>query len=583
METKFAKVLGSRWRVVPDLKRKRAAQVETSLVGKNGMSPSRSNLGSPLQLCKRRKLDGRKLPVYHVNFMKTGLPQRLMYYQKGEWVDFPKDILMLVKKDLQQKKAMTELQFNKKRIALDFLHMFQLDLKTGLLQPIAWIDEAGKCFFPETFVDGGEFHACSYNKRSQDHLVSEPQVSGDIKLQLEIAINGSDISNLRESSGESNALLKEIHVHHKLGGEGYDGEAEDSSVREANEKVDVTLVDNQQMEKVDSDTVRDFFFNGICFQDNANIIEIHCGSGVFMESRFELFKKQVAITKSCRGDANVRYAWLPSSKETAASIMKYGLGFSLPTKLRPVYGIGVHLIPANCTELSANYSDVDENGVRHMVFCRVIMGNTELVHPGSEQFHPSSEDFDSGMDDFQNPSHYVVWNMNANSHIYPEYAISFKISSDAEGVLAKTEGKIDLKGTSICHQVPEGQVNMDSSTTDLASECNQVLNGRPPEKAGNQVSNSLRTPKSPWMPFPMLLDAIADEVPEKDLNVVRSNYDEFRNKKMTRDDFVKNLRMIVGDSLLRSTITSLQSKMQLKSKVELVTPKPESEAWVRST
>ena len=68
-----------------------------------------------------------------------------------------------------------------------------------------------------------------------------------------------------------------------------------------------------------------------------------------------------------------------------------------------------------------------------MVFCRVIMGNTELVHPGSEQFHPSSEDFDSGMDDFQNPSHYVIWNMNANSHIYPEYAISFKISSDAEG------------------------------------------------------------------------------------------------------------------------------------------------------
>ena len=37
------------------------------------------------------------------------------------------------------------------------------------------------------------------------------------------------------------------------------------------------------------------------------------------------------------------------------------------------------------------------------------------------------------------------------------------------GVLAKTEGKIDLKGTSIFHQVPEGQVNMDSSTTDLVS------------------------------------------------------------------------------------------------------------------
>lgn len=77
--------------------------------------------------------------------------------------------------------------------------------------------------------------------------------------------------------------------------------------------------------------------------------------------------------------------------------------------------------------------DVDENDVRHMVFCRVIMGNMELVSCGSSQFHPSSEEFDSGVDTLPNPSRYVVWNMNMTSHIYPECAISFKITSDVEG------------------------------------------------------------------------------------------------------------------------------------------------------
>ena len=91
----------------------------------------------------------------------------------------------------------------------------------------------------------------------------------------------------------------------------------------------------------------------------------------------------------------------------------------------------LHLL--NLFFYSASYCDVDENGLRHVVFCRVIMGNMELIHPGSKQFHPGSEDFDSGVDDLENPGHYTVWNMYMNTRIYPEYVVSFKVSSDAEG------------------------------------------------------------------------------------------------------------------------------------------------------
>lgn len=68
-----------------------------------------------------------------------------------------------------------------------------------------------------------------------------------------------------------------------------------------------------------------------------------------------------------------------------------------------------------------------------MFLCRVIMGNMELLHPGSKQFHPSSPDFDSGVDNLQKPRHFIVWSMNLNTHIYPEFVVSFKVSTDAEG------------------------------------------------------------------------------------------------------------------------------------------------------
>lgn len=86
-----------------------------------------------------------------------------------------------------------------------------------------------------------------------------------------------------------------------------------------------------------------------------------------------------------------------------------------------------------CFDYSASHCDVDENGVQHMIFCRVIMGNTEVVYPGTRQYRPSDIYSDSGVDDLQNPRFYIIWTMNMNTHIFPEFVVSFKFSSEAEG------------------------------------------------------------------------------------------------------------------------------------------------------
>ncbi|KAF5935907.1 hypothetical protein HYC85_027036 [Camellia sinensis] len=405
METKLTKVLDNGRRVVVDLKRKRAARCEAYFTGiaRKVLSQQTTLNSSIYKMGKRRKLNGSKskcgycashlkksLLRYYSNFSRSGIPQRLMFYQNGEWNDFPHDLIGLIKKDLQVKKATTEVEFNGRLFVLDFLHMMRLDMKTGLQQPIAWIDEAGKCFFPEIFSADEELPECCHHEFEKDveHLFSEPHGYHDIRLQLEIEVNGSDCSKFNEHSGESNAVNQQIQVDKKHASDHCDVEVEDSCVRASDRKVDAAVGENQQIEKnmvtgiaaihgdVDYDAVRKMFFAGMGSFANADIVDIYRGSSTSMQARLELFHKQVEITKKFRGDANVQYAWLPCSKGVLSSIMMYGLGHCGTSKIKS----------------TASYCDVDENGVRHMVFChskkisrddfitklRLIVGDTLL-------------------------------------------------------------------------------------------------------------------------------------------------------------------------------------------------------------
>ncbi|KAK2636488.1 hypothetical protein Ddye_031280 [Dipteronia dyeriana] len=55
---------------------------------------------------------------------------------------------------------------------------------------------------------------------------------------------------------------------------------------------------------------------------------------------------------------------------------------------------------------------MDENGLRHVLFCRVILGNMETVPTGSGQFHPSIPEYDSGVDNLGAPSRFCQYCTN---------------------------------------------------------------------------------------------------------------------------------------------------------------------------
>ncbi|KAJ7943871.1 Poly [ADP-ribose] polymerase [Quillaja saponaria] len=589
MEANIAKASD---RVVLNSKRKRAARCAAYLNGASRtMSQQWPFLFSPSQkLGKRRKLAQSKSKLVnsgtqlkktllrcYSNYKKTGRPERLMFYQNGEWMNFPTDVVELVRKDLGVKKAAVEVEFNGRHLVLDFLHMYQMDLETGSQKPIAWIDEAGGCFFPEVFSvdDDGPYDLWQGIGKDQQSLFEDPSGSNEIKLHLEIEINEVDQSNLKECSAESDAHVKYIQIGGKPANNQFIVEVEDSSNKMPNTKTDESIKQTLEMGfnsntkavdgKLDLDTVQKVFINGMKSVGSANLVGIYHCSSDSMQARLELFQKQVEITKKCRGDPNVRYGWLASSKGELNTIMKFGLGHCGPSKIKSTYGVGVHLAAADCANTSASYCDVDENGVRYMVFCRVILGNMELLHRGTRQSLPSSNDYDSGVDDLQSPRIYIIWNMNMNTHICPEFVVSFKIPSDAEGNLVGSESKYNVSGVTVACQGPKGHLQSESSIIDMGSVSQPFLDkGRSKENTASLAASTPRAPKSPWMPFPMLFAAISNKVPSTEMDLINAHYEQFRAKKIGRDDFVKKLRLIVGDTLLRSTITKLQCKVPSK-------------------
>ncbi|KAK9699574.1 hypothetical protein RND81_08G182400 [Saponaria officinalis] len=575
MESNFVKVSGNRRKVFRNLKRNKAAGFTTNLSGAyyNNVSRHSALKASSLKLGKRKKPDicktkcrSYELPRYYTNFLKTGLPNRLMFYQNGGWIDHESEIMDMVRKEFVLKKAAIEVKLTGRHLVFDFVRMVQFDFINALELPMAWIDDDGGCFFPEVYIDVDEEYGCNHYGKPKEGSSS---ISGnhnvqEIKLQIEIEVNNVGDTKVLENCGETSPLFKRIKVCQNA-------EVEDSCDETSDVRANEDVAKKQRLEKeedadienanvnIDAEIVKEMFLAGMNMVDDVNAVGV--GSNSMWEGRLELFCKQVEITRKLRGNANVRYAWLRSTKEASSGIMAYGLGHFGFQQLKSAYGIGLHLAAASCANTSANYCDVDENGVRYMVLCRVIMGNMEMVHAGSKQFHPSDENYDSGVDDLQNPCQYVVWSMNINTHLYPEYVVSFRVPTNCEGFVLKHDHKHDM------FTVNEGPSNTSEvgAAVDVVSDnqSNVTCDGSK-ERTSSLNPTAIRAPQSPLMPFPILFAAFSKHVPSSDMKLVLKNYEQLKNKVISRQNFTKNLRLIVGDAILRNTIMELNSKKSTK-------------------
>ncbi|XXG67821.1 hypothetical protein AAC387_Pa06g1078 [Persea americana] len=579
MDVKNAKVMSNGRKVPTDWNTKQVAQPSAPCE----LVRQQVTLDTPLDRhCKRVRLGGcknsckcsfRKSVVKNYShFMKSGLPQHIFSYESREWKILPKEIVPLLKDDFQKKKAITEIVFKGKVFLFDFSHMVQVDTETSLQQPIAWIDESGNSFFPELelYSNIDELLLPS-NGEDQIHVNFDPNETGKIKVQ--ISVTGSDISVLGEGNETSifhskrpkiewkktasdDCKLNEVYCNFDKSDERFGKGIGENVLRpfSASEyfgfeskrgKLDKLVIGGS-----DYNAIQKMLLVG--FGPSLKVSDIvgifHSSpTDILVQARLQLFQKQIEIMRTHRGNANVRYAWFSSSKETVSRIMFHRFEHTDMPKFKPLHGIGIHL-SATSSRISANYySDVDENGLQHMLLCRVIMGNVELIHPGSKQFQPISENFDSGVDDLQNPLYYIIWGMHMNSHIYPEYVVSFRVPSKDEELIVREIG---------CDTPDSGPVNLVGTSQQFAAWVKQSQ-----ERARDYNERVPNIPSSPWLPFPMLLNAVSNKIPSENMELVGHHYDEFKMKTISRAEFIIKLRSIVGDDLLRSSITSLKSKV----------------------
>ncbi|KAE9602624.1 hypothetical protein Lal_00049748 [Lupinus albus] len=235
--------------------------------------------------------------------------------------------------------------------------------------------------------------------------------------------------------------------------------------------------------------------------------KVHC---------FHIFMR--AVAKLREGDPNVKYAWYgASSKGEIDDIVEHGFGGKNLNN-------GLRLSPEDSPLESVKRSVADKHGLRHMLLCRVILGRTELVQSGSDQWRPSSEEFDSGVvESVSAPKEYVVWCSKINTHVLPEFVLSFNLPSSSSA----------------------GRV---------------------------KIEQPLR-PTSPWMPFPALIALLSRTLPSPDITMINKYHKDYAEKKISRQELIQKVRVIAGDTLLASIIRTFRARKIPASCLKLIRSK----------
>uniref|UniRef100_A0A6M2EHY9 Uncharacterized protein n=1 Tax=Populus davidiana TaxID=266767 RepID=A0A6M2EHY9_9ROSI len=423
------------------------------------------------------------------NFTKSAAPARFIYFNHdGLWIDFENEVLESLKPAFLDGKAVIEMSFRESRYLFDFTRMLQIDFDSGSQRSIAWIDVNGKCFFPKMFV----------REDFGDNL--EEERLSNRRIEIEVNIDGNSIKRKREefrdkeepevtSSKKEEGGLKRQRL----------GMRDVGNCRWLNTRV-------FREEEKSYSPVKNYFLSGMKKIDpDVVITAIHqcTRKDLSGEARQEVFLKQIEITKAARGVSNTVYAWYGAPAKEVESILAHGFGGPRKVSASETYGVGVYLSPFGLSHMSAKFAEADDNGEKHIILCRVILGNVERVVAGSQQYYPSSIDFDTGTDDPKNPKWYVVWSSVMNRHIIPECVVSFKSSINVPGqVGGSTHTKYSLE----------------------------------------KLFSKLRC----WLP------------PDK-IKEVAKLYDVYRAGKLTKNIFIRHLRGVAGDYVLLSAIREIRS------------------------
>ncbi|XP_021284170.1 probable inactive poly [ADP-ribose] polymerase SRO3 [Herrania umbratica] len=445
--------------------------------------------------CACRRSSKRIASQNRANFEKSAAPFLFMYYRNSSWLNFSEDVVKTLRAGFLERRPIIEASIDGAKYYFDLKRMVQIDYVTGNQRSISWIDENHKCFFPNIFFSEEEITESESESVSGDNIGCNYKANSNncnAKIEIEVKIDGASSKRKREEPEVSSANKAVDVIKRQRLEDGGAARWPDSLLLRETEKAYVV--------------VKGHFLNGMKkADDGVTVTSIHqCKhEGHLNKARRKVFEKQVGITKSARGTSNIVYAWYGASAYVVESVLAHGFGMPSIVPAADVCGVGMYLSSFQLPQLSAKLADADGNDVKHLILCRLILGNVEKLEAGSKQCHPSSVDFDTGSDDPENPKWYVVWSAKANMHIMPECVVSFRASGNIQGQ-------------------PRPAAGVGYSLERLFSKIKSCL---PPAKV-----------REIWI-----------------------SYSTFKAGKLARDAFLRHLRLVAGDGVLKSAILEISA------------------------
>lgn len=206
-----------------------------------------------------------------------------------------------------------------KSCLVNFLSMSLIEVDTGILKSIAWIDCNGRCFFPRVLPE--RMHASQLKKRPlcDDHCWKAKK--------KEKIMESSDFD---ERSDESPDVC---------------------SVIASPEKQSWPDLLSLSEESASYKHVEDLFLAGVRPLDSDIVVTgvrkcTHASRSA--KCRKSTFDMNVQSTKALRGDSNVKLGWYGASPKEVAGIIAHGFGQpNYKSFGHGAHGVGVHLSPPN--------------------------------------------------------------------------------------------------------------------------------------------------------------------------------------------------------------------------------------------
>ncbi|VFQ99028.1 unnamed protein product [Cuscuta campestris] len=461
---------------------------------------------APAPVCCHRRL----LFQNYLNFKRSCEPARFMRYENGSWVDTETGVLEAVKSGFVRGISVVEAEIGVSKCLFDLHRMIEIDLGTGNFRSIAWIDVKGACFFPKSSVS---CYNCEKDSVDLDENSSESRNWVCPKLEIAIEITGNFLKSAKNSNDNevgSNKRKRESNepeMEDTFEGSSSNFQAKGEHVEES-EFVSPRWPKTRMLGEQEKghQIVRNLFAQGLAVvEPGAAITAIHrVLRGPLEKDQCDAFYREADLVREARGNPNVVLAWFGTTTEGVERIMSHGIGAHGTGTL----GVALYLSPARSPRMSAMMAQVDENGEKHIILCRVILGKCEKIEAGSLHWSHSRIDFDTGVDDLKEPQWYGVFSANANTRVIPEFVLSYR---PAKGV--------------------PGEI------TSAYMKC------APNDARGFYVK---------------LITKLRSTLPPPKLHELQTLYCSWKDGKLGKDGFMRELGSVIGGEKLRSIIQEIR-------------------------